>query len=151
MHKDHPQYTIIREELCEKIAAFVPGASSAGYPGTTFRTYGKSVVIGVAVKFGAVGSGGTTKTTVAVARGDEALSARDVVNPTSALVASSQTAFLLTSPITLLSLNDCVAIHGTAPSSLDNHQIQCVVWRYRMLPTGGSTDVSDNFSHAQLG
>jgi hypothetical protein len=86
---------------------------------------------------------------VARAQGDAALSLRDVVTLT--LAASAVTAFVFTSPITLMSLNDTVALHGSASASTDIPTVRSVVWRYRMLPTAATGDVSDDFTNAQLG
>jgi len=153
MEYNHPQYLVIREALKEPHSGAITAAAATGaLVGSTFRTFHKSVVFGVTGICSAAGSGGTGVITVGrrQAPGGTASLTTKVLSPTT-LAANAITSLVFTSPITLVSAGDCVFLHGSASAATDIAELGAVIWRYRMLPTPGSTDVSDDYSNTILG
>lgn len=153
MQYDHPNYLILREAYKEGHSQAITCASATGgYAGSTFRTYHKAVVFGVSAICAAAGSGGTGKIVVSRTQGvagTVSLTSYTLSNAT--LATNATTTLQFTSPITLLSLGDSVALHGSASAATDLADLAAVIWRFRMLPPAASTDVSDTYSDAQLG
>lgn len=141
MRYDHPNYLIQREALKEPHAgAITAAAATGGLVGSTFRTYAKAVVFGVAAICSAAGSGGTGKIVVGRVQGvgnTASLTAYTLSNVT--LAANAQTSMTFSSPLTLASFGDCVFLHGSASAATDVAELGAVIWRYRLLPSAADS------------
>lgn len=148
MRYDHPNYLVLREAVKEPHAgAITAAAATGGLVGSTFRSFAKCVVFGVAAICSAAGSGGTGKIVVARVQGvggTVSLTSYTLSNVT--LAANAQTSMVFSSPLTLTSYGDAVLLHGSASAATDIAELGAVIWRYRLLPV---TD--DSLSHAVLG
>lgn len=153
MDYSHPQYLVLREAVKEPhTGAITAAAATGGLVGSTFRTYHKAVVFGVSAIVSAAGSGGGCKVVVARLQGvgnTVSLCALTVVD--TSLAANAQTNLTFSTPLTLTSIGDCVLLHGSASAANDVTEFNCVVWRYRYLPSVGSGDAADEYTNAQLG
>lgn len=147
MNYDHPTYTILREAVKEPHSgAITAAAATGGLVGSTFRSYAKCVVYSVTGICSAAGSGGTGVITVSRNQSiGGTVSMRDVFSPTT-LAANAMTTVNFTSPITLHSFGECIALHGSSSAAGDIAELGAVVWRFRMLPVS-----DDNMSNATAG
>jgi len=144
MRYDHPNYLIHREQHCFNATA---AAATGGLVGSTFRSYAKAVVFGVAGVVAAAGSGGGCK--VVVARrvgvtGTVSLCALTMVDST--LAANAQTYISFATPLTVDSYGDMICLHGSASAANDVTDFGSVIWRYRLLPVAG-----DELTNTQAG
>lgn len=148
MRYDHPNYLIHREALKEPHAgAITAGAATGGLTGSTFRSFAKCVVFGVAAICSAAGSGGTGKIVVARLQGTgNTVSLTSYTLSNATLAANAATSMVFSAPLTLLSIGDAVLLHGSASAATDIAELGSVIWRYRLLP-----DTTDNLSNAVLG
>lgn len=136
MRYDHPNYLIHRQEIKEPhTGAITAAAATGGLVGSTFRSFAKAVVFGVAAICSAAGSGGTGKIVVARVEGvggTVSLTSYTLSNAT--LAANATTSMIFSSPLTLSSIGDCVCLHGSASAATDIAELGAVIWRYRLLP-----------------
>lgn len=147
MRYDHPNYLIHRECLKEPHAgAITMGAATGGYAGSTFRSFAKCVVFGVSGICSAAGSGGTGKIVVARITGAGGTVSLTAYTLSNATLAAGTTTMTFSAPLTLLSINDAVLLHGSASAATDLAEFGSLIWRYRLLP-----DTADNYTNAVLG
>jgi hypothetical protein len=148
MNYDNPTYLVLREALKEPHAgAITAAAATGGLVGSTFRSFAKCVVFGVAAICSAAGSGGTGKIVVARLQGvGNTVSLTTYTLSNATLAANAQTSMVFTAPITLASYGDAILLHGSASAATDIAELGAVIWRYRLLP-----DASDNLSNAIIG
>jgi hypothetical protein len=136
MNYNHPNYLVHREAVKEPHSgAITAAAATGGLVGSTFRTFTKCVVFGVAAICSAAGSGGTGKIVVARVQGvggTVSLTSYTLSNAT--LAANAQTSMVFSSPLTLDSYGDAVLLHGSASAATDIAELGAVIWRYRLLP-----------------
>lgn len=148
MSYNHPNYLVLREALKEPhTGAITAAAATGGMVGSTFRSYAKAVVFGVAATVSAAGSGGGCKIVVARQQGLAAtpsLKAYTLVNVS--MATNTQTFLNFSAPLTLNGITDSVFLHGSASAANDVTEFGSVVWRFRLLP-----DTVNNLSNAQAG
>lgn len=149
---DSAHYLVIREALKEPHSgAITGGAATGGLVGSTFRTYHKAVVFGVSAICSTAGSGGGCKVVVSRTQGvtgTVSLCAITVVN--ASMAANGVTNLTFTTPLTLTSMGDSVALHGSASAAGDITEFGSVVWRFRYLPPG-TDGASDDYTNTQIG
>ena len=147
MNYDHPNYLVLRECLKEPHAgAITAGAATGGLAGSTFRSFAKCVVFGISAICSAAGSGGTGKITIARVTGAGGTVSITAYTLSNATLAAGTTSMTFSAPLTLLSINDAVLLHGSASAATDIAEFGSVIWRYRLLP-----DPNDNLSNTVLG
>lgn len=148
MNYNHPNYSILREAVKEPhTGAITAAAATGGLVGSTFRSFTKCVVFGVAAVCSAAGSGGTGKITVARSMlGDGATVSITAYTLSNATLAAGVTSMVFSAPLTLLSAGDFIVLHGSASAATDIAEFTSVIWRYRLLP-----NTTDDLTNAQAG
>lgn len=148
MSYNHPNYLVLREALKEPhVGAITAAAATGGLVGSTFRSYAKAVVFGVAGITSTAGSGGGCKVVVARVQGvGGTVSLCPYTMVDTSLAANITTFINFSSPLTLTSMGDCVLLHGSASAANDVTEFGAVIWRYRLLP-----DTGNNLSNTQAG
>lgn len=147
MRYDHPNYLIHREAHRGDGYGITAAAATGGLAGSTFRSYAKAVVFGVAGVVSAAGSGGGCKIVVARREGvtgTVSLCALTMVD--TSLAANAQTYISFATPLTLTSHGDMICLHGSASAANDITEFASVIWRYRLLPVSG-----DELTNTQAG
>lgn len=135
MNYSHPNYTVLRECLKEPHAgAITAAAATGGLVGSTFRSFTKCVVYGIAAICSAAGSGGTGKITIARVQGNGGTVSITAYTLSNATLAAGQTSMVFTAPLTLLSYGDAVLLHGSSSAAGDIAEFGAVIWRYKLLP-----------------